>query len=152
MSAIPRPDLSKRPFAMTCEQAVDAPPSDVFAAWTDRFDIWFAQSGTLSLKPEPGAPFFFYNRDDWGRHPHYGRILEIAQDKLVEMTWVTGNGDAVGTEGAETILRVELMPSGNGTLVRLSHSGFISEASRDAHAENWPLALDILNTALSSPS
>jgi hypothetical protein len=31
----------------------------------------------------------------------------------------------------------------------LTHSGFVSEKSRDGHNENWPLALEILDEALS---
>jgi hypothetical protein len=30
-----------------------------------------------------------------------------------------------------------------------THSGFVSEKSRDGHKENWPLALKILDEALS---
>jgi hypothetical protein len=65
------------------------------------------------------------------------------------MTWMTGNGTAEGTEGAETLLRIELVPKGGDTEVRLTHSGFVSEKSRDGHKENWPLALKILDEALS---
>jgi hypothetical protein len=31
----------------------------------------------------------------------------------------------------------------------LTHSGFVSENSRDGHKVNWPLALKILDEALS---
>ena len=64
---------------------------------------------------------------------------------MVELAWVTGEG---GTEGAETVIRVELSPREEGTLLRLTHSGFYNEASRDGHAENWPLALEELDNAL----
>lgn len=148
MTEIPRPDLTDRPHRMTCERLVRATPETVFDAWTQTFDTWFAEPGMLWLTSEPGAPFFFYNRLDWGRHPHYGRILDLRTDSFVEMTWVTGNGEPVGTEGAETILAIELTPDGADTHVRLTHSGFASEQARDAHAENWPLALDILNEAI----
>jgi len=134
---------------MTCASTIRAKPEAVYAAWTTRFDAWFAQAGTLALVPEPGRPYFFYNRDEWGRHPHYGRFLAVRENELIEMTWMTGNGTAEGTAGAETILRIELVPQGRDTEVRLTHSGFPSEASRDAHAENWPLALEILGQALS---
>ncbi|NNE58081.1 MAG: SRPBCC domain-containing protein, partial [Hellea sp.] len=93
--------------------------------------------------------YFFYNRDEWGRHPHYGRILDFKENQLIEMTWMTGNGTNVGTQGAETILRIELTSNGSGTHIRLTHSGFVSENSHHDHAENWPLALDILAEALS---
>lgn len=149
MSSIPRPDLSSRPLRVTCESTVNARSEAVFTAWTTRFDTWFAQAGTLALVPAPGRPYFFYNRNDWGRHPHYGRFLDLKENQLIEMTWITGNGNAEGTEGAETVLRIELAPRGEATGVRLTHSGFVSEKSRASHEENWPLAIEILNEALS---
>ena len=152
MSSVPRPDHSARPLSMTCEHTIRAAPSAVFAAWTREFDRWFAQAGTVAMVSEPGRPYFFYNREEWGRHPHYGRFLEVVEDALVEMTWMTGDGTAVGTEGAETVLRIELTPKGDGTEVRLTHSGFVSEQSRAGHAENWPLALEILDEALRGES
>ena len=148
MTAIARPDLSNRPLQMTCEHRIRAKPSAVYAAWTERFDCWFAQAGTVAMVPEPGRPYFFYNRDEWGRHPHYGRFLDLLPGELVEMTWMTGNGTDEGTAGAETVLRVELVADGEGTKVRLTHSGFASEKARDAHDENWPLALEALGEAL----
>ncbi|MCA9656915.1 MAG: SRPBCC domain-containing protein [Myxococcales bacterium] len=149
MSTVPRPDLSTRPLQATCETTVNATPEAIFAAWTERFDIWFAQPGTLAMVPEPGQPYFFYNRDEWGRHPHYGRFLDLVANRLIEMTWMTGNGTSEGTEGAETVLRVELIPKGEATEIRLTHSGLVSERSRIGHQENWPLALRLLDEALS---
>lgn len=147
MAPIPRPDLSDRPRSLTCARRFETTPAALFEAWTTGFDLWFAQPGTLALVPEPGRPYFFYNREDWGRHPHYGRILSVARngpDPHVEMTWLTGNGEQVGTEGAETVLRIDLVPDGEMTELRLTHSGFASDASLAGHEENWPLALDIL--------
>ena len=152
MSSVPRPDLSARPLEMTCAHTISAQPSDVYAAWTERFDAWFAQPGTLVMVAEPGRPYFFYSRDDWGRHPHYGRFLDVKTNEFIEMTWMTGNGTREGTEGAETLLRVEFVPDGSGTEVRLTHSGFVSERSCDGHDENWPLALKVLDEALSRRS
>lgn len=150
MSTVPRPDLSARPLQATCEYTVRAKPEAVYAAWTERFDTWFAQAGTVEMVPEPGRPYFFYNREEWGRHPHYGRFLDVVANERVEMTWLTGNGTKVGTEGAETVLRIELVPRGDATEVRLTHSGFVSESSCEGHQQNWPLALKILDEALSS--
>ena len=74
----------------------------------------------------------------------------MKEGEWVEMTWMTGNGTAEGTAGAKTVLRIELVPRGEGTLLRLTHSGFASEMSRVAHAENWPLAFEALDAALAS--
>ena len=139
------PDNSSRPLAMTVERLMQASASDLYQAWTEKMDAWFAQPGELLMTPEVDKPFFFYNRRDWGRHAHYGRFLELKQDELVEMAWVTWPG---GTEGAETVLRIELSPRKEGTLLRLTHSGFCSEASRDGHADNWPEGLEVLDKAL----
>jgi hypothetical protein len=68
------------------------------------------------------------------------------------MTWMTGDGTAEGTGGAETIVRVELIPKGEATKLRLTHSGLPTEKSRDGHQENWPLALQGLDEALSRPT
>jgi uncharacterized protein YndB with AHSA1/START domain len=139
------PDNSARPLSMTVERLMKAGARDLYQAWTQKFDAWFAQPGELFMTPEVDTPFFFYNRHDWGRHPHYGRFLELKQDELVEMAWVTGQG---GTEGAETVIRVELLTQEEGTLLRLTHSGFCNEGSRVGHADNWPEALEVLDEAL----
>ena len=153
MSTIPRPDHSERPFSLTTDALVRASCERVFAAWCVDIDRWFAQPGTVVMPPATGQPYFFYNRDEWGRHPHYGRMLAIIPNRLLEMTWITGNGETVGTEGAETILRIELVAEGDATRVRLTHSGFVSTASCKSHEENWPLALQILDDLLAeSPS
>lgn len=148
MTDIPYPDLSERPREMSCERLIQATPAALFEAWTTRFDLWFAQPGTLTLTPAAGQPYFFYNRNDWGRHPHYGRLLTVEPDTRVEMTWLTGNGERIGTEGAETVLRIALTPDGPGTRVQLTHAGFPSDEALAGHIENWPLALDILADCL----
>ena len=148
MNSIPRPDHSDRPFQLTCTYTSAASPHEVYVAWTTKFDLWFAQPGTLSMIAEPGRSWFFYNKHEWGRHPHYGRFLELRENELIETTWITGNGNKEGTEGAETILRIELVPNGSRTEITLTHSGFVSQRSCESHRENWPLALDELDKAL----
>ncbi|MHA6333839.1 SRPBCC family protein [Qipengyuania sp. CAU 1752] len=148
MSTIPRPSLGKSPRALEAERLFAASPAELYDAWTTMFDRWFAQEGTLSMVREVGSAWFFYNREEWGRHPHYGRFLALKVDQMIETTWLTGNGSHEGTWGAETILKIQVLPSDNGTKLKLTHSGFVSDESRDAHAANWPIALDELAAAL----
>ena len=140
-----QPDLSARPHRLVVERMMRASSPELYAAWTDQFDSWFAAPGETLMAPTPDRPFFFYNRHDWGRDPHYGRFLALEENRLIEMTWVTGKA---GTGGTETVLRIELTPTGNGTHLRLTHSGFDEPEARDRHEQAWPEALETLDETL----
>ena len=141
---VTRPDLSSRSFETKVERMMAAPPHMLFQAWTtERFDRWFAAPGTVLMKPEVNAPFFFEARFENQRHPHYGRFLRLVPDRLIEMTWITEKG----TKGVETVVTVELTPSGQGTHLRLSHSGFPDETSMKGLGEAWLSGLEQLDKA-----
>jgi uncharacterized protein YndB with AHSA1/START domain len=124
-----------------------ASPDVVYRAWTEQFDQWFAEPGTLLMKGEVNTPFFFETHFEGGRHPHYGRFLKLVPEELIEMTWVTGSP---GTLGAETVITLELKPQDGGTLAKLTHAGFTDKKVRDGHEEAWPLALAILDERMVS--
>jgi len=136
--AICPPDLSARPFQLTVERTMRATPSALFRAWTEQFDRWFATSGTLLMKSEVNAVFFWEVQHEGKRYPHYGRFLRLEPDRLVEMTWLTGPG---GTNGAETVVTVEFVPEEAGTKLRLTHAGFLDQVTRDQHEQAWPSIL-----------
>lgn len=137
-SKVAPPDLTSRPHALAVERMLAASPEEVYRAWTERFDRWFAAPGSVLMSAAVDSPFFFETVFDGGRHPHYGRFLRLEPASLVVLTWVTGRG---GTEGAETVVTVELEPDGTGTRLRLGHAGFANAADRDRHREAWPLVL-----------
>jgi uncharacterized protein YndB with AHSA1/START domain len=150
-SAIRLPDLSERPLHLMLERGFPVPPSVLYEAWTQHFDLWFAAPGSVMMRAEVNTPFFFeteYKPRSHGpvrRHPHYGRFLQLVPNQLVQMTWVTGNG---GTEGAETVVTVELVPVGDHTSLRLTHAGFADETARNAHEHAWPMVLEHLEQQL----
>jgi uncharacterized protein YndB with AHSA1/START domain len=152
-AVIRAPDLTGRPYGLNVEHVFGAPPAGLYAAWTEHFDVWFAARGSVLMRAEVDEPFFFEtefkteNESAAKRYPHYGRFLRLTRNALIELTWVTGAG---GTEGAETVVTVELQPASEGTRLCLSHAGFATEAARDRHRHAWPLVLEHLERQIGS--
>lgn len=140
---IPPPDLSARPLHMTAERMMQAPANALFRAWTEQLDRWLAAPGTVLMRPEAGTAFYFETHHGAERHPYYGRIIRLARDRLVELTWLS-----TGTGHAETVLTVELTPAGGGTRLRLTQAGFPHEHLRKAHEDAWPTFLEHLDHAM----
>ncbi|MGV9413197.1 SRPBCC family protein [Nocardia sp. NPDC003693] len=131
------PELSERPFSLVAERIMAASPDELYAMCTRQLSLWFADPGSVLSRPAVNEPFFF---TAGGGHPHYGRFLRLIPERLVELTWVTA-----GTEGAETVLTVELSPHGAGSALLLTHAGFATAAARDRHRESWPGILERLD-------
>jgi uncharacterized protein YndB with AHSA1/START domain len=138
-----QPDLSTRPHALTVEQAMTASADRIYEAWTTGFEGWLAAPGTLLIQGEVNTPYFFEANFDGMRFPHYGRFLWLERDRRVELTWLT-----TPTQGNETVITVELTPTSEGTLLRLTHAGFPDAESRDEHEEAWPGVLAELDRKL----
>lgn len=141
------PDLSNRPLNLDVERLMNLKPETLFNAWTKEFDVWFAAPGSVLMTGKLNTPFFFETEfrpnenSEIQRSPHYGRFLKLVSNQLIKLTWVTGTG---GTQGSETVVTVELTPKDEKTLLKLTHSGFPDEESKNGHQQAWPMVLEQL--------
>jgi uncharacterized protein YndB with AHSA1/START domain len=132
-------------YALDVARTISLPAERVYRAFTDQLDQWFGTAGSLVITPEPGGLYHFVTEMDDQRHPHYGRFIELVPGQRVSMTWMTGDP---GTLGAETVVAIDITGEQDVTRVRVQQSGFYDEASRDGHADAWPMVLEHLENTL----
>ena len=95
--------------------------------------------GTVLMKAEVNAVFFFETRYKGQRHPHYGRFLGLRErDRLVEITWLA-RVRAPRAMRRWSLLRTH--SSRRGHHLRLSHAGFPDEETRNRHEQAWATVL-----------
>ncbi len=133
-----QPAVAERSYRLSVQRTMPLGPDALYRAWTEQFDRWFAAPGSVLMTPALDAPFYFQTDFGGRRNAHYGRFLRLDPGRLVELAWVTGAG---GTEGAETVVTVELFAADDATCVQLTHDGFPHAHARDAAQQAWPAVL-----------
>lgn len=133
------------------EIQIAAPPERVFQALVDPAQVvqWWGQAGIYRCTKfenelRVGGTWRSIGVDGNGRPFEIaGEYLEIDRPKLVASTWV-----ATWTGDAKTRVRWELEQSGNGTLVRICHSGFAAHPELTQAYRGWPRMLGWLQALL----
>jgi uncharacterized protein YndB with AHSA1/START domain len=132
---------------VTVGRVIDAPPEDVFRAWTDpeRIKRWFGPGEFTTPEAEvdlrPGGSYRFVMHAPGGdAMPISGRYEEIREPDLLVYTWkweVEGMGDE------ESLVRVEFRPSGDSqTEVVITHSRYPAEHTGEPYRMGWEGGLD----------
>jgi uncharacterized protein YndB with AHSA1/START domain len=115
------------------ERRIAAPPSAVFRYLTDA-NLWPRWQGVgADLDPVPGGRFEV--RMPVGATV-VGSFMQVEPDQLVVITW-GWVGDATMPPGTSTV-EFELLPDGDGTLLRLTHRG-IPDSHLPLHRDGWAM-------------
>ncbi|MEP7224464.1 MAG: SRPBCC domain-containing protein [Actinomycetota bacterium] len=127
-----------------------APRADVFDAWTNPQVLkrWWAAAPTwetplAEIDAREGGSYKLSMRTDAGEvHTVSGEFREVRPPERLAYTWSWEQGPEAAMAGSEeTLVIVDFLEDGAGTLVKLTHSGFASEEIRGMHAQGWEAVL-----------
>jgi uncharacterized protein YndB with AHSA1/START domain len=143
--------------SIVTEIEVAAPPERVFAALTDPKQLmrWWRGEDTCKSKlwemdSRVGGRWRFETADPTGKisvngvsdFKANGEILEYDPPRVLAYTWIANWHDQ---PGRTTLVRWELTPAGEGTRVKVTHSGLSEEpVARKDYSGGWPGVVEYL--------
>lgn len=102
---------------LVVQRRVSVPPDKVFAYFTEP-DKWLAWQGTeAEVELVPGG---VWRVNVTGEGFASGQVVEVVENERVVFTWGWEQGPAVPP--GSTTVAIDLVPDGEGTLIRLTHS------------------------------
>jgi len=121
------------------ERRYDASPPEVWAALTvpDRLARWFAQA---ELELRVGAPYTLRFDPDDDTQQARGEVLALEPGRILELSWQH-------PEQPDSVVRFELEPDGDGTLLVLDQRA-VPARSAPGLAAGWHAHLDSLDAHL----
>ena len=137
-------------IALELEHRYAAPRERVFEAWTnpDVLKRWWAAAPTwdtplAEVDAQEGGSYRLSMRTDAGEvHTVRGEYTDVRPPERLAYTWSWEEGPESAMEGSEeTLVVVQFLEDGDGTLVKLTHSGFSGEQIRDMHVQGWEAVL-----------
>jgi uncharacterized protein YndB with AHSA1/START domain len=120
------------------ERRYEAAPAEVWSALTEpeRMARWLAEA---ELDLRVGGPYTLRFSDEEGQTAE-GEVLALEPERVLELTWkYPGEPD--------TVVRFELRPDGDGTLLVLDHRGLPPSAIA-GYGAGWHSHLDSLDAHL----
>ena len=113
------------------ETLIDADAATIFAYLTDadRLTRWMGVSATL--EPRPGG---LYLVDVTNGNVARGEFKEVVPVSHLSYSWGWDEGGQLPPGGS--LIEIDLIPQGAGTLVRMTHSGLPAELVA-THAKGW---------------
>jgi uncharacterized protein YndB with AHSA1/START domain len=136
--------MSDRTIELT--RTIDASPATVFRALTDPGELsrWWTTTAESDARTGGSFAYVFEFEDPSRNHTYSGDYHEVVADERLSYPWHTSLG--------ETRVEVALRPVGDGTELKLVHTGWDSGDAADEalelHVEGWSFFLDNLRSTL----
>jgi uncharacterized protein YndB with AHSA1/START domain len=124
--------LTSRPDELVVERRVSVPPDQVFAYFTDAHRWMRWQGVDAQLELQPGG---VWRVNVTGDGYASGRIIEVVDNRRIVFTWGWERDDSPLPPGSSTVA-IDLVPDGEGTIIRLTHSGLPPD-SIEIHQVGW---------------
>jgi uncharacterized protein YndB with AHSA1/START domain len=146
-------------IALELEHRYAAPREEVFEAWTNPEVLkrWWAAAPTwetplAEVDAREGGSYRLSMRTETGEvHTVRGEFKEVSPPERLAYTWSWEEGPEPAMAGSErSLVVVEFLVEGDGTLVRLTHSGFANDQIREMHAQGWEAVLANLERSVFS--
>lgn len=133
-------ELSHR-FAAPRERVFDAwTDPDVLKRWWAAGETWETPRAEVDLRP--GGRYRLSMKTDTGEvHTVAGEYREVQRPERLVYSWQWEEGPEPVQGGNETLVTVDFVEEGDGTLVRLTHTGFPGEEFKQMHAQGWEAVL-----------
>lgn len=135
---------------LVIDRVFNAPPDRVFAAWTDTAQLaeWYGPEG---MKAEifandltVGGQYSLVMKSAEGEYHLSGEYEEIDPPRKLVFTWKWKTSDET------TRVTIELRPEGDGTHLRLTHTGFAEAEQTSSHNQGWSSSLNDLERYLAA--
>ena len=137
------------PLHLTVERTVAATPEAVFDAWLspDMLRRFMCPGPGMSTPkadadPRVGGRFDLIMTDGETDMPHGGVYKVIDRPNRLVFSWES----PFSAENSEVDITFE--PAPDGTLVRLTHTRFATQESRDNHERGWAAILEKLSAEI----
>lgn len=128
--------------SLRLERRIDAPPETVFSYLTDPVRSMRWMGVDAQLDPQPGG---IYRVTVPQGFVALGEFVEIDPPRRVVFTW-GWEGDGPVPPGSSRV-EITVTPDGDGTLLRLTHTGLPDDEAAQLHTQGWDRYLDRLAVA-----
>ena len=132
------------------ERKIAAPPEVVFSYFidADKYRAW--QGHEAELDPRPGGVFRVLMSEPLHTVAS-GTYLEVEPPRRIVYTWGWEQQDwlpdAMRVDPGTSTVEITLEPEGEGTILRMRHTGLPTESACQFHDGGWDLTLDRLVVA-----